>query len=98
MSDAFSAHPFPTVIGDLSAMGTVVRSTRKSQRLRIDDAASFNHVSVDLMSRLENGTAGVRLDKLLQVLDGLGLAMVIARKEQAQAMVQMLARAENARG
>ena len=98
MLDALPAQALPAVIGDLPAMGAVVRSTRKSQRLRIDDAASFNHVSVDLMSRLENGSAGVRLDKLLQVLDGLGLAMVIASKEQAQAIVQASARAETARG
>jgi len=35
--------------------GPVVRERRKSQSLRIDDAAGLLGVSVDLMSRLENG-------------------------------------------
>lgn len=74
----------PSVIRDLPTIGALVRAARKAQKLRIDDAAGFNHVSVDLMSRLENGSGGVRLDKLLQVLDGLGLAMLITSKEQAQ--------------
>ena len=33
--------------------------------------------------RLENGKGGVGSDKLLAVLDGLGLAMVIAPKQDA---------------
>jgi hypothetical protein len=36
---------------------------------------------VDLLSRLENGKGSVRLDKLLTVLDGLGLALVVGPKE-----------------
>ena len=38
-------------------------------------------MSVDLLSRLENGKGSVRLDKLLTVLDGLGLALVVCRKD-----------------
>lgn len=36
---------------------------------------------MDLLSRLENGKGSVRLDKLLIVLDGLGLTMVISPKD-----------------
>jgi transcriptional regulator with XRE-family HTH domain len=49
--------------------------------LRIDDAASLSGVSVDLLSRLENGKGSVRLDKLLAVLDSLGLALVLGPKD-----------------
>jgi hypothetical protein len=38
-------------------------------------------VSVDLMSRLENGQGSVRLDKALAVLDGLGLTLMVLPKE-----------------
>lgn len=62
-------------------IGAQVRAQRKQQGLRIDDAAALNGVSVDLLSRLENGTGSVRTDKLLAVLDGLGLAMIIAPKD-----------------
>ena len=62
-------------------LGPVVRERRKSQSLRIDDAAGLLGVSVDLMSRLENGQGSVRLDKALAILDGLGLALLVLPKE-----------------
>ena len=46
-----------------------------------DDAAGLLGVSVDLMSRLENGQGSVRLDKALAVLDGLGLTLMVLPKE-----------------
>ena len=62
-------------------LGPAVRARRREQSLRIDDAASLSGVSVDLLSRLENGKGSVRLDKLLTVLDGLGLALVLGPKD-----------------
>jgi hypothetical protein len=47
--------------------------------LRINDAAGLLGVSVDLMSRLENGQV---LDKAMAVLDGLGLALMVLPKER----------------
>lgn len=74
------ARPIPalTAPGDL---GPIVRERRKSQALRIDDAASLLGVSVDLLSRLENGQGSVRLDKALAVLDGLGLTLLVVPKD-----------------
>ena len=69
----------PLRIGAPSQVGPVVRAQRQAQALRIDDAALVG-VSSDLLSRLENGQGTVRLDKLLAVLDGLGLALVLAPK------------------
>ena len=60
-------------IASISDVGPAVRARRREQSLRIDDAASLSGVSVDLLSRLENGKGSVRLDKLLTVLDGLSL-------------------------
>jgi transcriptional regulator with XRE-family HTH domain len=62
-------------------LGPIVRGRRRGQALRIDDAAALTGVSVDLLSRLENGKGAVRLDKLLTVLDGLGLAMAVGPKD-----------------
>ena len=58
MKDGNSLH-YPT---------THSRARRKSQSLRIDDAAALLGVSVDLMSRLENGQGSVRLDKAMALL------------------------------
>lgn len=72
-----------TVVHSLSDLGQRVRAQRRSSGLRIDDAAALCGVSVDLLSRLENGRSGVSSERLLKVLDGLGLAMAILDKAQA---------------
>lgn len=69
------------LLREASELGPVVRERRKSQFLRIDDAAGLLGVSVDLMSRLENGQGSVRLDKAIKVLDGLGLTLMVLPKE-----------------
>ena len=71
----------PSLLQSAPDLGPVVRERRKSQSLRIDDAAGLLGVSVDLMSRLENGQGSVRLDKALAVLDGLGLTLMVLPKE-----------------
>ena len=76
-----SATHRPTLLHSAPDLGPVVRERRKSQALRIDDAAGLLGVSVDLMSRLENGQGSVRLDKALAVLDGLGLTLMVLPKE-----------------
>lgn len=48
--------------------------------MRIDDAAALTHFSVDLFFRLENGKKAVRLDKLLLVLDAMGLCLILEPK------------------
>jgi len=70
----------PLRISTTGDVGHIVRAQRKQQAMRIDDAAALTGVSVDLFSRLENGKGGVRLDKLLSVLDAMGLCMVVTPK------------------
>jgi transcriptional regulator with XRE-family HTH domain len=66
----------PQEIRTLEDLGRVVRSQRALAKLRIDDAAALSFVSSDLLSRLENGKP-ITTDKLLKVLDGLGLRMLV---------------------
>lgn len=68
----------PLLVQHTGDVGRLVRAQRKRQGLRIDDAAAFTHVSVDLLSRLENGKGSVGLEKVLSVLDGLGLCLVVS--------------------
>ena len=65
---------------NLPRLGSIIRSRRRASGLRIDDAAALCGVSVDLLSRLENGKSGVSTDRLLKVLDGLGLALAVIDK------------------
>lgn len=60
----------------LEGLGKLVRNQRAQAQLRIDDAAALSFVSSDLLSRLENGKP-ITTDKLLQVLDTLGLRMLV---------------------
>ena len=72
-----SSVQFVKTLGDIGAQ---IRAARRAQGLRIDDAASLCGVSVDLLSRLENGKGSVGTDKVLQVLGGLGLELLVAPK------------------
>jgi transcriptional regulator with XRE-family HTH domain len=85
-----SSPPEPQVINTAADLGPLVRARRRDQALRIDDAAALTGVSIDLFSRLENSKGAVRLDKLLTVLDGLGLALVVGPKDHPR--MQLLSR------
>lgn len=82
-------------VTDPGALGPAIRARRRAQSLRIDDAASLSGVSVDLLSRLENGKGSVQLDKLLAVLDSLGLALLLGPKDHPT--MQSVSRAGAAR-
>jgi ribosome-binding protein aMBF1 (putative translation factor) len=71
-----------TLVDSLSDLGRIVREQRHASGLRIDDAAALCGVSVDLLSRLENGHSGVGTARLLKVLDGLGLAIIVVDKSR----------------
>jgi transcriptional regulator with XRE-family HTH domain len=81
MTSSDPAVPELLLITDAGALGPAIRTRRRAQSLRIDDAAALSGVSVDLLSRLENGKGSVRLDKLLAVLDSLGLSLVLGPKD-----------------
>jgi transcriptional regulator with XRE-family HTH domain len=72
----------PQEIRKLADLGQIVRNQRAQAKLRIDDAAALSFVSSDLLSRLENGKP-ITMDKLLKVLDGLGLRMLVVPASDA---------------
>jgi DNA-binding transcriptional regulator YiaG len=81
-------------VDTLSKLGDLIKRRRKASGLRIDDAAALFGVSVDLLSRLENGRSGIGTDKLLSVLDGLGLALAVIDKTTGDAQRAGIAVAE----
>ncbi|XLZ72345.1 helix-turn-helix domain-containing protein [Massilia sp. SR12] len=66
----------------LAELGALVRSQRKAQGIRIDDAAALCGVSTGVLSRMENGQP-VGTDKLMRVLNGLGLTLFALSKSDA---------------
>lgn len=57
---------------DLAAF---VRARRTQAGLRIDDAAELCGVSIETLSKIETAKAGVNLDSLFKVLNGLGIKL-----------------------
>jgi transcriptional regulator with XRE-family HTH domain len=76
-------------VASLQQLGDAVRSARARAQLRIDDAAAVSGVSPDLLSRLERGRP-VTSDKLLAVLESLGLALLVVDQVQAERLEREL--------
>ena len=60
-----------------AALGAIIRATRKAQALRQDDAAGTIGVSENFLGKVERGGETVQWGKLFQVLDGLGIRLVV---------------------
>jgi HTH-type transcriptional regulator/antitoxin HipB len=70
--------PHDRAAGMVELAGTV-RSRREALGLRQEEVADLAEVSERFVYALEAGKPTVRLDKLLDVLDALGLHLVVAR-------------------
>jgi len=75
----------------LEQLGKLVRNRRAQSGMRIDDAASLSGVSTDVLSRLENGKP-VTADKLMRVLESLGLRILVVPKTDIPAVEEVLGR------
>lgn len=71
-------------------VGRLVRAARKAEQLRQDDAAGAMGVSDVFLWKLEKGSPGVRLDKLLQVFRALGIKLSAEVSDDAAARYQVL--------
>lgn len=58
-------------------IGPVVRASRKAQSIRQDDAAGSIGVSESFMGKVEGGGETVQWGKLFQVLEGLGVRVIL---------------------
>ncbi|MEX0746073.1 MAG: helix-turn-helix domain-containing protein [Phycisphaeraceae bacterium] len=64
-------------IDNAAAIGKVVRASRKAQKLRQDDAAGSIGVSENFLGKIERGSDSVQWGKLFQVLEGLGVRVMV---------------------
>ena len=60
-----------------AALGQIIRAPRKSQKLRQDDAAGTIGVSENVLGKIERGSDAVQWGKLFQVLEGLGIQVMV---------------------
>lgn len=64
-------------IDNAAAIGKVVRASRKTQEIRQDDAAGSIGVSENFLGKIERGSESVQWGKLFQVLEGLGIRVIV---------------------
>jgi transcriptional regulator with XRE-family HTH domain len=72
-------------IENAAAIGRVVRASRKAQKIRQDDAAGSIGVSENFLGKVERGSEFVQWGKLFQVLDGLGVRVMVDVPESVAA-------------
>lgn len=70
-------------IHNAAALGQIVRASRKAQKIRQDDAAGSIGVSENFLGKVERGSESVQWGKLFQVLEGLGIQVMVDVPEQA---------------
>jgi transcriptional regulator with XRE-family HTH domain len=64
-------------ITSVTELGTLIRATRKSVNMRLDDLAATSNLSKQFVNDVELGKSGVQFGKVLQVLQELGVHMYI---------------------
>lgn len=64
-------------VDSAAAIGKLVRASRKAQKLRQDDAAGSIGVSENFLGKVERGSESVQWGKLFQVLEGLGIRVIV---------------------
>ena len=74
-------------INSAAAIGAVVRATRKAQAIRQDDAAGSIGVSENFLGKIERGSDSVQWGKLFQVLEGLGIRVIVDVPDSVAAQI-----------
>ena len=71
-------------IDNATLIGKIVRDCRKAQKIRQDDAAGSIGVSENFLGKVERGSESVQWGKLFQVLNGLGIRVIVDVPESAE--------------
>lgn len=67
-------------IRDTNQIGKIIRTERKRQNILQQDLADLSGVSQHFLSNLENGKATVEFQKVLQILQTLGIDMYLKNR------------------
>jgi len=82
-------------IDNAALIGKIVRDSRKAQRIRQDDAAGSIGVSENFLGKVERGSETVQWGKLFQVLNGLGIRVIVDVPESAKTYLSSLPNAKD---
>ncbi|AVO53338.1 helix-turn-helix domain-containing protein [Ectopseudomonas mendocina] len=73
-----------TTLKSAAELGELIRRARKAQNIRQDDAAGSIGVSENFLGKVERGSESVQWGKLFQVLDGLGLRLIVDLPDEVE--------------
>jgi len=82
-------------IENAAAIGKVVRASRKAQKIRQDDAAGSIGVSENFLGKIERGSNSVQWGKLFQVLEGLGIRVIVDVPDSVAAHLAVSSRSQD---
>ncbi|CAN1506374.1 couple_hipB, transcriptional regulator, y4mF family [Burkholderiaceae bacterium] len=82
-------------IDNVAHIGKIVRESRKAQKIRQDDAAGSIGVSENFLGKVERGSESVQWGKLFQVLNGLGIRVIVDVPESAEAYLSSFPKAKD---
>lgn len=75
-----------TTLKNAAELGSLIRLARKAQNIRQDDAAGSIGVSENFLGKVERGSESVQWGKLFQVLDGLGLRLIVDLPNEVESL------------
>lgn len=81
-------------IDSATDIGPVVRACRKAQKIRQDDAAGSIGVSENFLGKVERGGESVHWGKLFQVLEGLGIRVIVDVPESVASQLPAAVRSQ----
>ena len=67
------------IVKNTKTLGLLIKSHRKSMNLTQVKLAGVSGVGVRFLSDLENGKPTVEMEKVLQVINSLGLALILQK-------------------
>ncbi|MBD9413480.1 helix-turn-helix transcriptional regulator [Pseudomonas sp. PDM16] len=75
-----------TTLKNATELGSLIRLARKAQNIRQDDAAGSIGVSENFLGKVERGSENVQWGKLFQVMDGLGIRLIVDLPDEVTAL------------
>ncbi len=75
-----------TTLKNAAELGELIRLARKAQNIRQDDAAGSIGVSENFLGKVERGSESVQWGKLFQVLEGLGLRLIVDLPDEVEVL------------
>lgn len=78
--------PSNTIIKTASELGKTIKAFRKNQNLTLEKVSGLSNLGMRFLSELERGKETAELGKVLDVLNKLGLEVIIQPRGKTQLM------------